>query len=134
MKRMILAAALSVMFVPLASAEGIDTPAVQAAKKHSPQMGLKQADLNEDGKIDIDEFTKKALDRAEKTFAKIDKDGDEVITKDEYREFSIEKSKGMFTRMDRNRDGFLTSEDAQHRKFKKKSHEAKPQTQEDPAK
>ena len=133
MKRMILAAALSVMLVPMASAEGTDTPAVQAAKKHSSQMRLKQADLNEDGKIDIDEFTKKSLDRAEKTFAKIDKDGDGVITKDEYREFSLEKSKAMFKRMDRNGDGFLTSEDAQHRKFKEKFHEAKPQTQEAPA-
>ncbi|WP_315920891.1 EF-hand domain-containing protein [Mesorhizobium sp. SP-1A] len=133
MKRMILAAALSVMFAPLASAEGTDTPAVQAVKKHSSHMGMKQADLNEDGKIDIDEFTQKALNRAENTFTEIDKDGDGVITKDEYREFSLEKSKAMFKRMDRNGDGFLTSEDAQHRKFKKKSHKAKPQTQEAPA-
>lgn len=133
MKRMILAAALSVMFAPLASAEGTDTPAAHALKQHASHMGLKQADLNDDRKIDLEEFTKKALDRAEKTFAEIDMDGDGVVTKDEYREFTLEKSKAIFKRMDRNGDGFLTSDDAQHRKFKRKSDKEKSQAHEAPA-
>jgi len=126
MKRIILAVALSAMFAPLASAEnapaddqGKKASAVETIKSKAHKMHLKAADLNGDGVIDLEEFSKRAVDQAEQSFGKLDVDGNGSISKEEYVTFSAETSQKIFAKMDRNGDGVLSADDMQRKHPKK---------------
>lgn len=115
MRRVIVAILISAFVIPSAFAEGVIRQ-VKPMKQHPSHLGIGRMDNNGDGKIDFEEFSKGAIERAEKTFDKIDVDADGTITKDEFLQYSLERSKAQFERMDKNGDSFLTSEDAQLRR------------------
>lgn len=115
MKQVIAAIIFSAFVMPSAFAEGT-SDYVKPMKQHPSHMGIGRLDTNGDGKIDYEEFSKGALERAEKIFVKADVDGNGTITKEEFLQYTLETSKAQFERMDKNGDGFFTSGDAKLRR------------------
>ena len=74
------------------------------------KVAAKRLDINNDGKISLDELTA----RQDRRFAKLDTDENGSIDKDEFNA----RLTAMFSRMDANADGFL-DEDEVSRKMKK---------------
>jgi hypothetical protein len=74
------------------------------------KVAAKRLDINNDGKISLDELTA----RQDRRFAKLDANGNGSIDKDEFNA----RLTAMFSRMDTNSDGFL-DEDEVSRKMKK---------------
>ena len=67
------------------------------------QVAAKRLDINNDGKISLDELTA----RQNRRFAKLDTNGDGSINKNEFNT----RLTDMFSRMDANADGFLDEDE-----------------------
>ncbi len=74
------------------------------------KVAAKRLDINNDGKISLDELTA----RQDRRFAKLDTDGNGSIDRDEFNALLT----AMFSRMDANADGFLDEDEVSSKRKK----------------